>query len=79
MTILSYHRHLVKKKFARLFSNKKWSKFGRKPPPKELTELVLEFKQKKPNYRYKRISMQIIESFGLEINITQLALLANFY
>ena len=51
-----------------LFSRKKRQKPGRKPPSKEIVQLVLEISQKNPDFGYARIAMQILQTIGIEIS-----------
>ena len=67
-TILKFHRSLVKRKYQRLFSNKLKTKPGPKGPSDELTRLIIEMKNRNPGYGYLRITMQINEAFGLDID-----------
>jgi len=67
-TLLKLHKALVNRKYHQLYSNKSKKKPGRKPPSKALIDLVLEMKKRNPNYGYRRISMQIFQSFGITIS-----------
>ncbi len=66
-TFLKLHRALVDRKYRLLYSNNVSKKPGRKPPSQDLIDLVLEMKQRNPNYGYRRIAMQIFQSFGIRI------------
>jgi len=78
-TFLKLHKALVKRKYRQLYSNRSTKKAGRKPPSKELIDLVLEMKQRNPNYGYRRISMQIFQSFGIEISCFSVGRILNKY
>lgn len=67
-TILSFHRALVKRKYSRLCSNKVVKKSGRKSPDQAIVDLVVDMKKRNPNIGYGRITMQIYETFGIEIS-----------
>jgi putative transposase len=67
-TFLKLHKALVNRKYRLLYSNKITKKPGRKPPSQALIDLVLEMKRRNPNYGYRRISMQILQSFGIKIS-----------
>ncbi len=67
VTLLELHKALVNRKYRQLYSNKSNKKPGRKSPSKEIIDLVLEMKKRNPNYGYRRISMQIFQSFGITI------------
>ncbi len=58
----------MKRKYRHLYSNKTRKKPGRKPPSQALIDLVLEMKRRNPNYGYRRIAMQIFQSFGIKIS-----------
>ena len=58
-TFLKLHKALLKRKYHLLYSNKRKKRPGRKPPSQALINLVLEMKQRNPNYGYRRISMQL--------------------
>ncbi len=67
-TLLKLHKALVKRKYRQLYSNKARKKPGRKPPSQALIDLVLAMKQRNPHYGYRRIAMQIFQSFGITIS-----------
>jgi putative transposase len=67
-TFLKLHKALVIRKYRLLYSNKNPKKSGRKPPSQALIDLVLVMKQRNPSYGYRRISMQIFQSFGIKIS-----------
>ncbi len=68
VTLLKLHKALLNRKYRQLYSNKSNKKPGRKSPSKALIDIVLEIKQRNPNYGYRRISMQIFQSFGITIS-----------
>jgi len=67
-TIISFHRALMKRKYSRLFSNKRVKISGRKPPDQAIIDLVVEMKKRNSSIGYGRIAMQIYETFGIEIS-----------
>ena len=67
-TVLKFHRILVKRKYHRLYSSKSKKMPGPKGPDPSLIDMVLELKKRNPKFGYGRISMQIHESFGIEIS-----------
>lgn len=67
-TLLKFHKALISKKYTRLFSRKTHRKPGPKGPSKQLIKLILEMKEKNPNFGYLRIAMQISDMLGSTIN-----------
>lgn len=67
-TILKFHRALVKKKYNMLFSNKSIKKPGPKGPSQQLIKLTLEIKSKNKSFGYRRIAMQIVNAFNIEVD-----------
>ncbi len=67
-TLLKFHKALVNRKYSLLFSNKSAKKPGPKGPKKSIIDLILEMKQRNPSYGYRRIAMQISNSFGVPID-----------
>jgi len=67
-TFLKLHKALVDRKYRQLYSNKVSKPPGRKPPSQTLIDLVLEMKQRNPDYGYRRIAMQIFQSFDIRIS-----------
>ncbi|HIG42288.1 MAG TPA: transposase [Gammaproteobacteria bacterium] len=67
-TILAFHKALVKRKYSRLYSNKVKKIPGRKARDQVLIDLVVEMKRRNPSFGYGRISMQILEAFGITIS-----------
>ncbi len=59
----------MKRKYRRLYSNEARKKPGRKPPSQALIDLVLEMKRRNPNYGFRRIAMQIFQSFGIDESV----------
>jgi putative transposase len=68
MTLLRFHRALVRRKYQWLFSAKTWRRPGPKGPSKELIAAVLEIKRLNPRFGCPRIAQQISHAFGLEID-----------
>jgi putative transposase len=66
-TLLKFHKALVNRKYSLLFSNKSGKKPGPKGPEQSIIDLILEMKQRNPSYGYRRIAMQISNSFGVPI------------
>ena len=67
-TFLAFHKSLVNRKYSRLYSNKIKRNPGRKPQDQALIDLVIEMKKRNPSFGYGRISMQILEAFGIAIS-----------
>jgi putative transposase len=67
-TILRFHKASVKRKYKLLYSNKGIKKTGRSGPSQDIVKLVIDIKQKNPLYGYRRIAMQIFQSFGVDIS-----------
>ncbi|NIB40712.1 transposase [Pseudomaricurvus alkylphenolicus] len=67
-TILRFHKALIKRKYRILFSAKSRSKPGPKGPDDELIRLVVAIKQKNPRMGYDRITMQVLQAFGVKID-----------
>lgn len=67
-TILAFHKALVNRKYSKLYSNKTKKAPGRKPQSQALIDLVIEMKNRNPSFGYGRISMQILEAFGITIS-----------
>lgn len=66
-TILKFHRILVKKKYTRLYSNKK-KKQGRGGYGQNIRNLVIELKQKNPDFGCLRIAQTINDLLGTKIS-----------
>lgn len=66
--LLKFHQALIRHKYQLLYSNKTQKKSGPKGPSQELINLILEMKQRNPNFGYLRIAMQISDQFGMDIN-----------
>jgi putative transposase len=69
VTILKFHKALVKRKYQLLFSSKSPKKLGRKGPSEKLVKLIVEMKARNPRFGYLRMAMQIQHSFGLKLDI----------
>ena len=67
-TLLKFHRALVNRKYRLLFSKKSSKKPGPKGPDEQLIHLIIEMKQRNPSYGYRRIAMQITNTFGIVID-----------
>ena len=64
-TLLKFHKALVTRKYRLLFSNKLPKKSGPKGPDQTIINLIIEMKQRNPSYGYRRIAMQISNTFGI--------------
>ena len=67
-TFLKFHKALVNRKYRLLFSNKSSKKPGPKGPNEKIIHLIIEMKQRNPSYGYRRIAMQISNSFSISID-----------
>ena len=67
-TIFAFHKALVNRKYRKLYSNKTKKVPGRKAQDQVLIDLVIDMKRRNPSFGYGRISMQILEAFGLTIS-----------
>ena len=67
-SILKFHKYLVERKYKKLFSNNTKKKSGRKGPSQEIIDLVLDIKKRNPRFGYRRIAMQVYQSFGVIIS-----------
>ncbi len=67
-TIFAFHKALVNRKYRKLYSNKTKKVPGRKSQDQVLIDLVIDMKRRNPSFGYGRISMQILEAFGLTIS-----------
>ena len=67
-TLLKFHKALVNRKYSLLFSNKSGKKPGPKGPEQSVIDLILEMKQRNPTYGYRRIAMQVSDTFGIPID-----------
>ena len=68
VTLLKFHKALINRKYSKLFSRKNPQKPGPTGPSQEIINLIVEMKQKNPNYGCLRIAMQINDMFGMTIN-----------
>lgn len=66
-TILKFHRHLVKRKYRQLFSSK-GKKMSRKGYARETRKLVVELKQKNPDYGCLRIAQILNNLLGTGVS-----------
>lgn len=67
-TLLKFHKALVNRKYRLLFSNKSSRKPGPKGPDEKIIHIIIEMKQRNPSYGYRRIAMQISDTFGIIID-----------
>ena len=67
-TLLKFHKALVNRKYSLLFSNKSCKKPGRKGLDQSIIDLILEMRQRNPSYGYRRIAMQVSDTFGIPID-----------
>lgn len=67
LTIMSFHRALVRRKYHLLFTPKHHGKPGPKGPSPELIAAICEMKHRNPSFGYQRIAQQL--SLVLEIQI----------
>ncbi len=67
-TLLKFHKALVERKYKLLHSNKGNKKPGRKGPTPKMVQLIIDIKQRNPRYGYRRIAMQVYQSFGITIS-----------
>jgi putative transposase len=67
-TVLNFHRALVKRKYRLLFTPRTRGKPGPNGPSRDLVSLIVEMKQKNPNFGYQRIAEQIALVFDVEID-----------
>lgn len=64
-TLLSFHKVLVKRKYARLFSSQGKGKPGPKGPYSELIKAIVEIKRRNPSFGCPRIALIINNTFGI--------------
>jgi putative transposase len=67
-TLFKFHDILKKRKYQLLYSSARRTKPGPKGPSPELVRAIVEMKQRNPRFGYRRIAMQITESFGIDID-----------
>lgn len=67
-TLLKFHKALVKKKYQLLFTPKSRGKPGPKGPSKEIINAIIDMKNRNPRYGYRRIAMQIANTFNIDID-----------
>jgi hypothetical protein len=68
LTLIHFHRALVKRKYRMLFSSKRRLRPGPKGPGKELIDAILEMKRRNPAWGCPRIAQQITLAFGVDID-----------
>jgi len=68
LTLMHFHRALVKRKYRMLFSSKRRLRPGPKGPGKELIDAILEMKRRNPAWGCPRIAQQITLAFGGDID-----------
>jgi len=69
-TLLAFHRALVRRKYQRLFGSVHKGKPGPNGPNKKLINIIiiLELKQRNPEYGCPKIALSLSNRFGIEIN-----------
>jgi len=67
-TLLALHKAMSKRKYRMLFSPNRRRKPGPKGPSAELIHLVVEMKQRNPNWGCPRIAQQIALAFHIHID-----------
>src|SRR5215472_14127661 len=67
-TLLALHKAMSKRKYRMLFSPNRHRKPGPKGPSGELIHLVVEMKQRNPNWGCPRIAQQIASAFHIQID-----------
>ena len=67
-TLLGLHKTMSQRKYRGLFSQKRRGKPGPKGPSAELIRVVVETKQRNPNWGCPRIAQQIALAFHIPIN-----------
>lgn len=69
VTILRFHRSLVRRKYRELFSPKrKPGKPGPRGPSPDLVAAIVEAKRKNPRFGYQRIADQIVLAFDIPLD-----------
>ncbi len=68
VTILSFHRALVRRKYRALFSSRKTCRPGPKGPSASLIRAIVELKKRNPRFGSPRIARIISTTFGVEID-----------
>jgi putative transposase len=68
VTILRFHKALCQRKYRRFYSSKTKKKPGRKGPEQQVIDLIIEMRTNNPRIGYGRISMQVYQTFGVEIS-----------
>jgi hypothetical protein len=67
-TLLALHKAMSKQKYRMLFSKNRRRKPGPKGPSAELIHLLVEMKQRNPNWGCPRIAQQIALAFHIQID-----------
>ena len=67
-TLLALHKAMSKRKYRMLFSPNRHRKPGPKGPSADLIHLVVEMKQRNPNWGCPRIAQQISLAFNIQID-----------
>ena len=68
-TLLKFHKALVQRKYALLFSSShRHRKSGPKGPAQGVIHLIVEMKHRNPRFGCVRIAQQISNTFGLDID-----------
>ena len=68
VTILSFQRLLVKRKYRDLFSPKRRGRPGPKGPSAELIAAIVEMKRRNPRFGYQRIADQVNLAFDVPVD-----------
>ena len=68
LTILRFHKALVKRKYRLLFTSINRSKPGPRGPSPELVSAIVNMKQKNPRFGYQRIANQISHTFNIHVD-----------
>ncbi|MFT5393722.1 MAG: putative transposase, partial [Gammaproteobacteria bacterium] len=67
-TLFTFHDIFKKRKYRLLYSSARRTKPGPKGPSLELVRAIVEMKLRNPRFGYRRIAMQITESFAIDID-----------
>lgn len=67
-TLMKCHKALVKRKYHLLYSSKHKKKPRPRGPNQELVNLIIEMKKRNPSFGYRRIAMQIANSFDVAVD-----------
>jgi putative transposase len=67
-TLLEFHRVLVKRKYSRIFSNRKTRKPGPKGPSTGLIKLIVDIKTKNPRYGCPKIALLVSKILDVSVD-----------